>query len=522
MRRNLSHEKMFPTDMGIVRIKKHIVTSTPLKDKTTKNFDLEWVSPIKKISKEFQNPSHPTTKSNSQKSAELTLKQTEENKNSDKCSDAETESTVKIHIDIDSRGLNDGQKPSALNSISVEPESNKVKGFVIMDSDEEKEFWQSKQKSGKKRKNSIKKDESLTNEGKRSTRKKRKTQERVESVKPASDTEERIARDSMSQGIILPKIVVDSNEALTCVEKSQKSATPPKSSHTRKNMDSPPQKALKKSKKSSSDSLSNEAKDELKLIKWSRKPAKTIDKDNETAERRSTRKRCKPLEFWNGERMEIDRDFTVGIGEVLRDGKVVFEKRKLKKKAGEETKRKELEPRNKVSTSNPKPEPSLAEEKKNTKRKSVVKSKVNTLPEAKVRFSPTENGTTINGPTSKPKTEPDWRINFTKTQLAMERLPASENCVVLPGLNTEMGVVSSAVIWMRPKFVVKSQAPELQHMIFCLMTGTVSVTIDKISARLERNGHFAVPSGVSYIIENIGRQTAVLSSFKIACNCGTS
>lgn len=47
------------------------------------------------------------------------------------------------------------------------------------------------------------------------------------------------------------------------------------------------------------------------------------------------------------------------------------------------------------------------------------------------------------------------------------------------------------------------------------MSGAVTVTVRETSAKIKKYGHFAVPGGVSYCIENTGRNSAVLSCVKV-------
>ncbi|XP_015607222.1 uncharacterized protein LOC107273483 isoform X4 [Cephus cinctus] len=99
-------------------------------------------------------------------------------------------------------------------------------------------------------------------------------------------------------------------------------------------------------------------------------------------------------------------------------------------------------------------------------------------------------------------------------------IPGTEGNVVYGnGLHTAMNDICSGNIEMNPNSSKGTQTPKRHHLIFCVIKGTVIFTIRHAKKKISTGAHFFVPCGISYNIENIGTEKAVLSFFKITRGC---
>ncbi|XP_046753487.1 centromere protein C-like isoform X2 [Diprion similis] len=248
----------------------------------------------------------------------------------------------------------------------------------------------------------------------------------------------------------------------------------------------------------------------------------TSDRNNDTpAARRSSRKRCKPLEYWNGERFKTTRDDSPEI--VPNVDYINAKGKKMKKVRDAETELKNVQQSNEVSISIPstgishKAETEIASEssiEERNENRVIFKSKSRIKSKKEVRFSGTTAET--GSPVLKENSKSDWHVNFHGIKRMPKVLLNFDNFSILPGLNTVMGIVSSSIMQMPPNGMNRSQAPDHHHMVFCIMAGNVVVTIHETSIKMDTYGHFTVPCGISYTLENISEQQAILSCFEIA------
>lgn len=317
----------------------NVVTSTPMK--LTKPSDqstfLEWPSPLDQRSNESRSPYSPTKKPHE------TAEPLEQKKSSEKPETADKICPVD-HAPESCEERDDFVANTADSGVR----SPKFKQLIIMDSDEEEEFWKNRNSdSNKKRKYRKRKINQSTTQPDVRTKKAKELDlvrsapnlEEEDSESTSNDSKithnnigNKPIEEKLMRVVTLPESLNEKEPSKNLLEGSKeldrnhpKVATSLQSLNKEQKETEPPRSSLKRSK-TLEENASPEDSDAPNKPVRRLKNLKQIDHNKvEYVVRRSNRKRCKPLEFWNGERQEVERDFTSGIQKHTKPRKNVSE-----------------------------------------------------------------------------------------------------------------------------------------------------------------------------------------------------
>ncbi|XP_046471597.1 uncharacterized protein [Neodiprion pinetum] len=469
-----------------------MVTSTPLKINREQHSKLEWPFSVEE-SPNLSLDHHSLIKCAANSTPPC--KNTKEGNNLETFTTAPTASTDKTCFVTRTTEATSDKKNSGPNNVDFAPR-NEVGKWKIMNSDEENEYQSNRNNSVKKKKYIKDRIIKSSTNTRCSTRKKelRKVNYSINSRESLSIYKVTNNLDSTNE--IFTKSISNSSNNVLLIKKplDNVEVLQTKSIHPKitSSIARPKQKS-------------------------------SFNRNNDTpVVRRSGRKRCKPLEYWNGERFKTKRDdspeFVPTIDHINGKGK------KMKKIRDAKAELKDIRQSNEVSTSTPNIKTSDKAETEHTSEPLIEERNdngvmLNTKPRRKskkvVRFSATTTKTS-GSPVLKKNLKSDWHVNFHGIKRTPKVLLNFDNYSILPGLNTVMGFVSSSIVQMPPNGINRSQAPDHHHMVFCIMAGNIVVTIHENSIKMDTYGHFTVPCGVSYTLENVGKKKAILSCFQIA------
>ncbi|KAK9370824.1 Mif2/CENP-C like-domain-containing protein [Lipomyces kononenkoae] len=227
-------------------------------------------------------------------------------------------------------------------------------------------------------------------------------------------------------------------------------------------------------------------------------PVETSLSSEDEPVRRSSRTRMKPLEYWKNERIIYNLVRDVERGEAVPTIKSVI-------RASPEIKQ-EMPESNKKSILTP-----LGNSAPRLKRRRDAKSDM----DSNVNFINACDTEGIVAEVEKYSTGERIRRRVAVPSTSLSYITVcneSSNFEFAKTFEEEGGFIATGIVRLPANAGSKGcRRTRANSLVFCVLEGTVRVVLNQeVSFKIERNGHFLVPRGNSYSLENAGRKMAVL------------